>query len=68
MTMFTNCYTYNPAGSDIVLMAQALEKVFLEKMASMPKEVDISFSLYFVVEFFLKMFLCRKLTSRSHRV
>ncbi|KRX89497.1 Bromodomain-containing protein 2 [Trichinella pseudospiralis] len=38
MTMFTNCYTYNPPGSDIVVMAQALEKVFLEKIAHMPSE------------------------------
>lgn len=38
-TMFTNCYTYNPPNSDIVLMAQALEKVFLEKVANGPSEV-----------------------------
>lgn len=37
--MFTNCYTYNPPSSDIVLMAQALEKVFLEKVAQGPREV-----------------------------
>lgn len=37
-TMFTNCYTYNPPNSDIVEMAQALEKIFLEKMALCPTE------------------------------
>lgn len=37
-TMFTNCYVYNKPGEDIVLMAQALEKIFLTKVADMPKE------------------------------
>uniref|UniRef100_A0AAR2K2J1 Bromodomain testis associated n=1 Tax=Pygocentrus nattereri TaxID=42514 RepID=A0AAR2K2J1_PYGNA len=37
-TMFTNCYVYNRPGDDIVLMAQALEKLFLEKVAEMPQE------------------------------
>jgi hypothetical protein len=37
-TVFTNCYVYNKAGEDIVVMAQTLEKLFLTKMASMPKE------------------------------
>uniref|UniRef100_A0A672RWZ0 Bromodomain testis-specific protein-like n=1 Tax=Sinocyclocheilus grahami TaxID=75366 RepID=A0A672RWZ0_SINGR len=37
-TMFTNCYVYNRPGDDIVRMAQALEKHFLEKMAKMPQE------------------------------
>ncbi|XP_066519063.1 bromodomain testis-specific protein isoform X5 [Hoplias malabaricus] len=37
-TMFTNCYVYNRAGDDIVLMAQALEKMFLEKVAVMPQD------------------------------
>jgi len=37
-TVFTNCYVYNKAGEDIVKMAQALEKVFLSKITSMPKE------------------------------
>uniref|UniRef100_A0A8C2BLZ2 Bromodomain, testis-specific n=1 Tax=Cyprinus carpio TaxID=7962 RepID=A0A8C2BLZ2_CYPCA len=37
-TMFTNCYVYNRPGDDIVLMAQALEKLFLEKVANMPQE------------------------------
>lgn len=37
-TMFTNCYVYNKPGEDIVVMAQALEKLFLTKIASMPKE------------------------------
>ncbi|XP_063051372.1 bromodomain-containing protein 3b isoform X4 [Engraulis encrasicolus] len=37
-TMFTNCYIYNKPADDIVLMAQALEKIFLQKVASMPQE------------------------------
>eukprot|EP00095_Tigriopus_kingsejongensis_P004991 snap_masked-scaffold96_size378025-processed-gene-2.27 protein:Tk04991 transcript:snap_masked-scaffold96_size378025-processed-gene-2.27-mRNA-1 annotation:"bromodomain testis-specific protein" len=37
-TVFTNCYVYNKAGEDIVVMAQTLEKLFLTKMATMPKE------------------------------
>ncbi|KAF6717356.1 Bromodomain-containing protein 3 [Oryzias melastigma] len=42
-TMFTNCYIYNKPTDDIVLMALAVEKVFLQKVASMaPKEVEIS--------------------------
>ncbi|XP_078502441.1 bromodomain testis-specific protein isoform X3 [Lissotriton helveticus] len=42
-TMFTNCYMYNKTGDDIVLMAQTLEKVFMQKLAHMPqKEVEIS--------------------------
>ncbi|XP_051986213.1 bromodomain testis-specific protein isoform X2 [Xyrauchen texanus] len=42
-TMFTNCYVYNRPGDDIVLMAQALEKHFLEKVSQMPQdECEIS--------------------------
>uniref|UniRef100_A0A3B1KG64 Bromodomain-containing protein 2 n=1 Tax=Astyanax mexicanus TaxID=7994 RepID=A0A3B1KG64_ASTMX len=37
-TMFTNCYIYNKPTDDIVLMAQSLEKVFLQKVAQMPPE------------------------------
>merc|ERR1719400_1440810 len=37
-TVFTNCYVYNKAGEDIVVMAQTLEKLFLTKIASMPKD------------------------------
>ncbi|XP_031433804.1 bromodomain-containing protein 3a isoform X2 [Clupea harengus] len=37
-TMFTNCYIYNKPTDDIVLMAQALEKIFLGKVAQMPQE------------------------------
>ncbi|XP_029658455.1 bromodomain-containing protein 3 isoform X3 [Octopus sinensis] len=37
-TMFTNCYVYNKPGEDIVLMAQTLEKLFLQKVAQMPQE------------------------------
>ncbi|XP_071156069.1 bromodomain-containing protein 3-like isoform X2 [Mytilus edulis] len=36
--MFTNCYIYNKPGEDIVLMAQVLEKLFLQKVAQMPAE------------------------------
>uniref|UniRef100_A0A673MSJ3 Bromodomain-containing protein 3-like n=1 Tax=Sinocyclocheilus rhinocerous TaxID=307959 RepID=A0A673MSJ3_9TELE len=37
-SMFTNCYIYNKPTDDIVLMAQSLEKVFLQKVAQMPQE------------------------------
>ncbi|CAG2109239.1 unnamed protein product, partial [Medioppia subpectinata] len=37
-TMFTNCYVYNKPGEDVVLMAQTLEKMFLQKLQDMPKE------------------------------
>uniref|UniRef100_A0A4W4H3N4 Uncharacterized protein n=1 Tax=Electrophorus electricus TaxID=8005 RepID=A0A4W4H3N4_ELEEL len=37
-TMFTNCYIYNKPGDDIVLMAEALEKLFLQKVSEMPQE------------------------------
>nr|XP_046202576.1 bromodomain-containing protein 3-like isoform X3 [Oncorhynchus gorbuscha] len=37
-TMFTNCYIYNKPTDDIVLMAQALEKIFLQKVSQMPQE------------------------------
>uniref|UniRef100_A0A8B9L0D2 Bromodomain, testis-specific n=1 Tax=Astyanax mexicanus TaxID=7994 RepID=A0A8B9L0D2_ASTMX len=41
-TMFTNCYVYNRPGDDIVLMAQALEKLFLEKVSEMPQDECIT--------------------------
>ncbi|NWI56415.1 BRD2 protein, partial [Calyptomena viridis] len=37
-TMFTNCYIYNKPTDDIVLMAQTLEKIFLQKVAQMPPD------------------------------
>ncbi|XP_034387194.1 bromodomain testis-specific protein isoform X3 [Cyclopterus lumpus] len=37
-TMFTNCYVYNRPGDDIVFMAQTLEKLFLHKLSTMPKD------------------------------
>uniref|UniRef100_A0A8D0GKS2 Bromodomain-containing protein 2 n=1 Tax=Sphenodon punctatus TaxID=8508 RepID=A0A8D0GKS2_SPHPU len=37
-TMFTNCYIYNKPTDDIVLMAQTLEKIFLQKVAQMPQD------------------------------
>ncbi|XP_030006646.1 bromodomain-containing protein 3-like isoform X2 [Sphaeramia orbicularis] len=41
-TMFTNCYIYNKPTDDIVLMALALEKIFLKKVAQMPEgEVEL---------------------------
>ncbi|XP_031689423.1 bromodomain testis-specific protein isoform X6 [Oncorhynchus kisutch] len=41
--LFTNCYVYNRPGDDIVLMAQALEKIFLQRVAEMPlEETEIS--------------------------
>lgn len=41
-TMFENCYVYNKEGEDVVVMAQTLEKVFLTKLALMPKvEIEI---------------------------
>ncbi|XP_069593726.1 bromodomain testis-specific protein [Ranitomeya imitator] len=42
-TMFTNCFIYNKPGDDIVLMAQELEKVFMQKIAEMPhEEIELS--------------------------
>lgn len=37
-TMFTNCYIYNKPTDDIVLMAQSMEKSFLQRVAQMPPE------------------------------
>ncbi|XP_059214483.1 bromodomain-containing protein 3-like isoform X2 [Centropristis striata] len=39
-TMFTNCYIYNKPTDDIVLMALAMEKVFLQKVAAMPQKEE----------------------------
>ncbi|KAF7648567.1 hypothetical protein LDENG_00154760 [Lucifuga dentata] len=36
-TMFTNCYIYNKPTDDIVLMALALEKIYIAKVAMMPQ-------------------------------
>ena len=36
--MFTNCYTYNKGGEDIVLMAKNLEKFFVSKVKTLPSE------------------------------
>eukprot|EP00057_Strongylocentrotus_purpuratus_P007512 XP_011661986.1 PREDICTED: bromodomain-containing protein 3-like [Strongylocentrotus purpuratus] len=36
--VFTNCYLHNKPGEDVVFMAQALEKLFLTKVAQMPQE------------------------------
>ncbi|KAG7498803.1 bromodomain-containing 3-like isoform X1 [Solea senegalensis] len=41
-TMFTNCYIYNKPTDDIVLMALAVEKIYLQKVSQMPqREVEI---------------------------
>ncbi|KAL4668035.1 hypothetical protein H8957_011630 [Semnopithecus entellus] len=40
-TMFSNCYLYNKPGDDIVLMAQALEKLFMQKLSQMPQEEQV---------------------------
>uniref|UniRef100_A0A8C2XIT7 Bromodomain containing 3 n=1 Tax=Cyclopterus lumpus TaxID=8103 RepID=A0A8C2XIT7_CYCLU len=42
-TMFTNCYIYNKPTDDIVLMALAVEKVFLQKVSQMPQREVESF-------------------------
>ncbi|TNN45443.1 Bromodomain-containing protein 2 [Liparis tanakae] len=42
-TMFTNCYIYNKPTDDIVLMALAVEKVFLQKVSLMPQREVESF-------------------------
>nr|XP_019607902.1 PREDICTED: bromodomain testis-specific protein [Rhinolophus sinicus] len=39
--MFSNCYLYNKPGDDIVLMAQALEKLFKQKLFHMPQEEQV---------------------------
>ncbi|ESO06581.1 hypothetical protein HELRODRAFT_64016 [Helobdella robusta] len=38
--MFSNCYTYNKPGEDIVIMCQTLEKLFHSKLNEMPAEVS----------------------------
>ncbi|XP_013857923.1 bromodomain-containing protein 2 [Austrofundulus limnaeus] len=43
-TMFTNCYIYNKPTDDIVLMALALEKIYLQKVAQMPQKEEESLS------------------------
>ncbi|XP_068191860.1 bromodomain-containing protein 3-like [Antennarius striatus] len=41
-TMFTNCYIYNKPTDDIVLMALAVEKIYLQKVSAMAqKEVEV---------------------------
>ena len=37
-TMFRNCYVYNKPGVDVVVMAQTLEKLFIQKVAQMPAD------------------------------
>ncbi len=40
MTLFNNCYTYNPPHFQVVSMAKGLEQLILRKMDNMPKEVS----------------------------
>ncbi|KAL1790816.1 bromodomain testis-specific protein isoform X1, partial [Sigmodon hispidus] len=40
-TMFSNCYLYNKPGDDIVVMAQALEKLFMQKLSQLPQEEQV---------------------------
>nr|XP_012295810.1 bromodomain testis-specific protein isoform X1 [Aotus nancymaae] len=40
-TMFSNCYLYNKPGDDVVLMAQALEELFMQKLSQMPQEEQV---------------------------
>lgn len=51
-TMFTNCYVYNKPGEDVVVMAQALEKLFLTKVVISFKFVNITLKrrLYYIKE------------------
>jgi len=39
--IFTNCYKYNPAGTDVVEMAKRLQEVFEFQMAKMPSETAL---------------------------
>ena len=43
MTMFTNCYCFNPPHYGVVQMAKTLEQAILAKLENMPAEVSISF-------------------------
>lgn len=55
-TMFQNCYVYNKPGEDVVIMAQTLEKVYIQKIAMMPPEVFI-FNFYLNMSwFFIQIF------------
>lgn len=44
-TMFTNCYVYNKPGEDVVVMAQALEKLFLTKVFL----ITVTFLYYYLL-------------------
>lgn len=41
-TMFTNCYVYNKPGEDVVIMAQTLEKLFLNRVSATRKQYRYS--------------------------
>lgn len=45
-TMFRNCYIYNKPGEDVVVMAQTLEKLYIQKIALMPPEVKNNLLLH----------------------
>lgn len=46
-TMFTNCYVYNKPGEDVVVMAQALEKLFLTKVYFLQLVIMFLYLIYF---------------------
>lgn len=62
-TMFTNCYVYNKPGEDVVVMAQALEKLFLTKVYSL---IFVTLSTCFL--FNKKLTLLKKYIHNIHRI
>ena len=46
MTVFTNCYSYNPPEYAIYNMAQTLEQAILKKLESLPTPVSLFFRIY----------------------
>ena len=50
--MFKNCYIYNKPGEDVVIMAQDLEKLFVQKISQMPPEVikHVLFTFYLIMQ------------------
>ncbi|VDN49834.1 unnamed protein product [Gongylonema pulchrum] len=42
MTMFNNCYTFNPPEYGVYSMARSLEHYILAKMETLPPEDDVS--------------------------
>ena len=56
-TMFTNCYVYNKAGEDVVVMAQTLEKLFLTKVKEHKCLFFLNTLCCFCVVFRIKLYL-----------